>query len=412
MNFNNNILNRNNIIIFFFVFLIINYLFFNYRILSRENGYILGDWVINYSAGFVKRGFLGHFFYTISKNFNISIINIVFLFSSSIYILSLYFFYKIIKKHLENNIIFIFIFLPSTFLFNFFDPLSVGRKEILVFFFFYFYYFNLDRINNYLKFKIFTYFLFITIALTHELIIFFIPYLFVIKYFNFNNKSENKIKNYFLELLILISGILLLIIIFKFNHLHNNDLLCKSLEKINLTNKTCWAINDFKNQISINFLLNYFLEKNYFLNYLIYFILSIIPIVLLTVKSNSKIKKKFILFSLFCLIFSVSFFIQVNDWGRYLNVVFFLQFLLVLKFIENEDFFYNKNIFFFKPLQLILIFFYLTSWNMPHCCNPELGKGYINIYERIKFRIIDNSNESTKYNDVPRKFLRKIFKID
>ena len=110
---------RNNIIIFFFLFLILNYIFFNYRILSRENGYILGDWVVNYSSGFIKRGFLGHFFYYLSTNFNISIINIVFLFSTTIYSITIYFFYKIIKDRLNNYYIFLFILLPSTFLFNF-----------------------------------------------------------------------------------------------------------------------------------------------------------------------------------------------------------------------------------------------------------------------------------------------------
>ena len=32
---------KNNLIILFFTFLKINYLFFNYRILFRENGYVL-----------------------------------------------------------------------------------------------------------------------------------------------------------------------------------------------------------------------------------------------------------------------------------------------------------------------------------------------------------------------------------
>ena len=61
-----NIFNKKNTVIIFFTFVVINYLFFNYRIIFRENGYILGDWVINYSGGFVRRGFLGNFFFLIS----------------------------------------------------------------------------------------------------------------------------------------------------------------------------------------------------------------------------------------------------------------------------------------------------------------------------------------------------------
>ncbi len=49
---------------------------------------------------------------------------------------------------------------------------------------------------------------------------------------------------------------------------------------------------------------------------------------------------------------------------------------------------------------------------MPHCCNPSIGKGYSDIYVRIKKRILDNSNESTKYKDLPREYLRKFFNID
>ena len=68
-NKNYNIFNKNNLIIYFFIFLIINYTFFNYRILFRENGYILGDWLINYSGGFIRRGLIGHFFHIISKHY-------------------------------------------------------------------------------------------------------------------------------------------------------------------------------------------------------------------------------------------------------------------------------------------------------------------------------------------------------
>ena len=74
----NSLLNRNNFIILFFLFLILNYLFFNYRILFRENGYILGDWLINYNGGFVRRGLIGHLFFNLSKELNISIINLIF----------------------------------------------------------------------------------------------------------------------------------------------------------------------------------------------------------------------------------------------------------------------------------------------------------------------------------------------
>jgi hypothetical protein len=408
-----NIFNKKNTIIIFFTFIVINYVFFNYRIIFRENGYILGDWVINYSGGFVRRGLLGHFFFSISKYFDISIKYIIFFFSSAVYIVSIYFFYKIIKNKLDNYLVLVFILLPSTFLFSFFDPLSVGRKEILIFFFFSFYYLNLKNILDNFRFKLFIILLFIIILLTHELIFFFIPYLFVLKYFHIN-KGIKKInpRNYYLEILIFFLGSILMLVIFKISHLHNNKVLCDSLLDVHLTTNSCWAINDFKSEIIINSLFSYFIEKKYFINYSLYFLLSVFPLFLIVSQSNNHIlKKRFLFFSIFCLIFSTVFYMQVNDWGRYLNVTYLVHFLIILKFIEKDverEKIQNKLI---KSIILIFIFIYLTSWHMPHCCNPNLGSGYKDIYYRIKFRLNDNSIESSKYSDGPRQFLRKLFNI-
>jgi hypothetical protein len=414
----NALLNRNNLILIFFTLLFLNYLFFNYRILFRGNGYILGDWLLNYSGGFVRRGFLGHIFYLISNFFNISIIHIIFLFSSSIYLMSLYFFYQIIKNKLNNNLILIFIFLPSTFLFNFFDPLTVGRKEILVFFFFSFYFLYLDKIKLNLNFKIFTFFLSIIFILTHEIIFFLIPFLFVLKYFHIQKLN---LKSYYLEIVIFLFGLMIMVMIMIFSHQHNNSLLCSSLKNVGLSTDLCYGIiNEFgssstksKNLLS-TVPLGYFLERNYFKNYLIYFFLSTIPLALMILRSKASFNNKviFTLLSFFCLLSSVIFFAKVNDWGRYLNIFFLLQFLITLKFIESNPIENDIKFRVFKALKIFILLLYLTAWHMPHCCNPNLGMGYHNVYDRIVSRLYDESTNSTKYKDLPRTFLRKLLKIE
>ena len=409
-----NIFNKNNFIILFFLFLIINYTFFNYRILFRENGYILGDWLLNYSGGFVRRALIGHFFHTISKYYSLSIIPIIYFFSTTIYIFSLYFFYKIIKNRLDNNLILVFILLPSTFLFNFFDPLTVGRKEILIFFFFSFYYLNLDKIRLSLNFKIFTLALSVIFLLTHEIIFFFIPYLFVLKYFHIKNVGKKfNIKDYYFEIIIFVTSLLLVILIFSFTNNHNNEILCNSVMDVGLTTNVCYGtIYDFKST-SLWSLWESFKDKNYYTNYSIYFLLSMIPLILIIFRSTNRNQKLiFIFLSVSCLLFSVVYFPKVGDWGRYLNIIFLLQFLLVLKFTETDTNTIQIRSHVKKLLLLFFVFIYLTTWHMPHCCNPELGKGYSDIGFRIKHRILDNSNESTKYKDIPREYLRKFFKID
>ena len=423
-----NILNRNNIIIIFFLFLVINYAFFNYRILFRENGYILGDWLINYSGGFIKRGFIGHLFYLFSKSFSISIIHTIYFFSTTIYLFSIYFFYQIIKKRLNNNLILLFVFLPSTFLFNFFDPLTVGRKEILVFFFFSFYYLNIDKIRINFNYQILIFFMSVIFLLTHEIIFFLFPYLFVLKYFHINKDflEKFKIKDYYLEILIAISGFILIVIILFFSHNHNHEILCNSVLNVGLTTDVCYgSINDFKKMMLDYFVVKtdskidyislypYFIQRNYFINYSFYFLMSILPLILIIFYSNKNTQKtKFIFLSIFCLIFSLSFFGQVNDWGRYLNVIFLLQFLIILKFTETNVGKIKTGFKINKFIKVVILFIYLTSWHMPHCCNPNLGKGYYDIYNRFIVRLYDNTQNSTKFQDKPRMFLRKLFKID
>lgn len=89
-----------------------------------------------------------------------------------------------------------------------------------------------------------------------------------------------------------------------------------------------------------------------------------------------------------------------------------MQFLIYLKVLglnlKKKEISINLN----KYLKIVIIFFYLSSWHMPHCCNPNLGNGYYDIYSRIKSRIYDETTESTKYNDLPREYLRKLFNID
>lgn len=411
----NLIYNKNNFIILFFLFLILNYVFFNYRILFRENGYILGDWLINYNGGFVKRGLIGQVFFNISKELNISIIHIIFFFSSSIYIITLIILYRIIRDKLNIKILLIYLFLPSTFLFNFFDPLTVGRKEVLVLFFFSIYYIYLD--NNKYLYKIIIYLLSIFFLLSHEILFFQLPYLFLLRYLHLkkNDKHTFDLKDYNLEILIFLSCFILILLIFKFSIYHDNNLLCKSLTEVGLTTDVCYgAINDQKELNKIVFVLwSYFIERNYLFNYSIYTVLTMTPLVYVYYKSeNFLFKNKLVILLLFCFVFSLLFFPRVNDWGRYLNLTFLLQFLIFLKFIEigliKEDLILN----FKKYLNIFLILILLTSWHMPHCCNPKLGDGYYDIYSRVKSRIYDESENSTKFKDLPREKLRKLFKID
>jgi len=129
-------------------FLILNYIFFSQRIIFRQNPYIAGDWLINYQGGFVRRGFLGELFYQISKIFDVPILNILFSFNSIIIVFLFLLTYSIVKNSLKNYIFTIYCLLPSTFLFTFFDPLAVARKDYLILIPYLIYAYMVEKKNN------------------------------------------------------------------------------------------------------------------------------------------------------------------------------------------------------------------------------------------------------------------------
>jgi hypothetical protein len=219
-----------------------NYLFFNYRIILRQNPFITADWLINYSGGFVRRGLVGEFIYFFSTKLNIDILNTTFAISSIFFLIFIFFFYKTLKNYLNSKILLIYLFLPSTLLFTFFDPLAVGRKESLVLLFIYLYsYLLINKKLNEKFSKIILLILIVIATLTHELMFFFIPYIFFIK-FIFNNQNILKLKefkNFNFEIFLFSLSFACILLIFFFSHKHDNNQLCQSLIKLNLNKNIC-----------------------------------------------------------------------------------------------------------------------------------------------------------------------------
>ena len=146
-------------------------------------GWIYGDWVINYSAGFVRRGLSGEIILFISSFFNLSpptitsFIKIFFLFFSFIY------FYK----KTNNYTVLLILFSPILLGFYIFDPTATGRKEVLLFGT-YAIYLLINKPN--ILIEIFYIFILSILIFLHEGLFFF--YFFPILSIFLNNLEKNK----------------------------------------------------------------------------------------------------------------------------------------------------------------------------------------------------------------------------
>ena len=357
-----------------------NDIFFLYRFFQQQNGFILGDWLINYQGGLTRRGLFGEMIINLSYSLNLNLIYVSFFIVSIIYILFIFFLIKIISKSNINFLTTLIIFSPAALLFNFYDPLAVGRKEILFLLFFSIYLLFRHR----LFFKYLAPLLSIIITLSHELLFFLLPFFFISRYLEVKNFN---IKEYISEFIIAVSCTVTNIILLLYSD-PNIATMCNAVREFGLNgNNACWAINtmtfapvEFKSYVRDIWYLRY---------YPIFFILIAIPILIC-------LKRLFNLnyfFSIILLLISVipisSLFLIVNDWGRYLNI--YSLFWMMLLISKNP----KINLVKINFVHIFIIFLLSISWYMPHCCPKShfdgimYKPGIYQVYDRIKIRIIN-----------------------
>ena len=126
---------QNNFYIFFLAIFLIFYLvnIFEYQRMFTLHPWITGDWLINYSNGFVRRGLLGEAVARLSSIFDTSILNLVLLLKYFLYLVWTFFFFLIGLRKKVGLFEITLILAPWAFLFDLHDPLSSGRKELLLF---------------------------------------------------------------------------------------------------------------------------------------------------------------------------------------------------------------------------------------------------------------------------------------
>lgn len=413
------IFNINSLLIIFFTTIFLNYFFFLFRIVDRANPWIVGDWLINYENGLIRRGLFGEIFLLFIQFFNFEVLKTLFISICILAILFYYYSFKIIKNSNINFLYLILILSPATYLFTFYDPLAIGRKEILIFVFFGYYIANL---SNQLSFSNKIYFLFffligIFLVLTHEIIIFFMFFPLFMKFLILEEKSKFQIKFIKSEIFFILGCFFGLIAIIYFSSGSDPNTpkkICDKILSFNVDKNICYGtsgaikytyINKENLFNVINYTKNHIKEYNY-INYLYYLSIFISSIIFIYIFIFERINKKknfyFIIFNSFQLISLSILFVIVNDWGRYLNIFFITNSLIFIKFF-SYNLVFNK---FIKVIIFIIIISNTTIWHMPHCCKKEFGNGAFSLKERITIRL----KSANGYEDKSRDFLLYIFK--
>lgn len=368
------------------------------------NGWSFSQANLNYTAGFVKRGFFGTVMLFFENYFKISKTSFFSLFFIILTSLNIFLFFKIVKVIKSYWILLIYlIFNPALLLFSFNDIGGYQRFDSISVLLILLHVFVIQKIHNknltleiYKKF-LFIFFLLIFVSiLIHEIQIFSIPFHIIVTYHILKNKSD-KIISSFIFLSLIMFGIIIMtffnadqemmkIIINKVN---NYTIFADALGYAGGLNVSQNQFGSYIYEIKTNLFKAYNLRINLF-----FILLTLIPIfsILYFFKSIKAIPNLLISNNYFYLLAIVPFFSMfvIGDVGRWISLMAFVAFGLlmtnniVVPKIVNKD---NLNLI-SKIILLILIIFYCLFTRVPHCC--DLQKNQINIYGGIlnKFSVI------------------------
>jgi len=371
----------------FFLFIIVlyfNYLYQANKFSNLNNPWLIGDWLINYKSGFVRRGLGGEIFLSANKIFKINLNNLVFYFQAIVFFLVCCLLVKIVNKVSLDYYFLLLLISPTALSFSLYDAFMVGRKDILIILYFLYLVYLLvsNKKLTYLKSAVILFFS-IFLILVSELIIFYLPYFF---YLTLIHKLKTHDNSYF-KINIIQSFIILIIFILiaLFGVQGDKNLICQEIIRAGGDNILCSAsINDINLGILDTLNRMKFVVKSleYFPHYLIVVFLSILPINFYLFFVNRKIISclKFNFLFILAFIFSLPLFVLSQDWGRWIHIHVLLSlFTLIILFYYNhqkEKRFIQKlkinRIYIFLPYML-----YVFSWNTWNCC-PKLTS--LNLY--------------------------------
>lgn len=337
----------------------------------EHNPWTMGDWLINYQGGFIRRGFLGEIIYQISyfTHINPGIYVVIFqIFFYGIFFTFSYFSLK--KQHFLLPYSFL-IFSPFIFTFQINNLDGGGRKEIIYFAIlaFIIWYSKVKEYKNFEKVFYLIMLLYPMIILTHEMLAIFLPYLLVV-YISVTNITK---KNFFLITLLLLPSIFSFLFAIHYSGVSSQVAeIFSSLSRENYTitkGAISWLDKDL--YFGINRVINNINHNNY-LYYIPIAIFATIAYIPIYIKLKLFTKNK-LLFSLILisLIGTIPLFIVAVDWGRFIYIHLVSIFLLSL--LPNQTIKNHNKLNSIQPINILVVIFFIVYsllWHIPHFDSP------------------------------------------
>lgn len=344
--------------------------------------YIINLWTyseihINYSQGFIRRGFLGQAI-SILTDFGFSKQKFFSLLFFTFSIINSFIFLKIIKNKIKNVwLVIFFSFNPALIIFPFFDLGGYARFEIFgIFLILVHTYLSIKTRDNYINIntysKIYFYCLIPAIIISiliHEINLLVIIFHLVMTYNLLKLKKINSslhLIKYFSFLIILVP----IALVFLTTTISDYSMLQMYQNLTDKENVNLWIWKSiFQNLGQRNSEFIYMTNPiSNVLYYIFIFAFYLIPVIFIF-KKNINFNLWKIITNTLCIIPLLLLFYIGRDWGRWIHIIMMVIFCYNVQFIEK-----TKPIQFFQKkfsilLFIFLIIFQISLTRIPHCCN-------------------------------------------
>ena len=387
--------------IFLMIFIEVVFCFLLYHafmIILHSNSphpWIVGDWLINYQGGLVRRGLIGEIAFQVSQSSGIDIVILIVVFQTLVYLIFLINSYRLSTKSPFSPLSAILIGSPAFILFPILDPIGAFRKEILLFALLSALCIHLVTTNNISRLlPVFISAAGVFIALSHEMLIVYFPYI-IAALIIYDGGFINQAKKGVLAIVPAIA-ITIPIMIFSKGDVQTVKIICNSLRPnlpldclspgiepgaISFLGEKLSSAHDFVIES---------LGLNTILTYIVSIVLAFTPLVLMyfskfssNVRKNINLKFWLVLCILSAIVGSIPLFWVVADYGRLVYIhVTCLTILMLMGIQENVD----------NPLRLninlipvwALAFLYITGWRLIHWrASLEAAFPILAIFERF-----------------------------
>jgi hypothetical protein len=355
-----------------------------------EDGWLVGDWLVHYQHGFVRRGLPGTIFVLAARASHVNPALLVWWFQVLVSTAFFLLFLGAIRNKYLPLWFWTLLLSPATFLFSVYEGSAVtGRKELLYFLVLAAFVVGLQRGAFARKWAL----LCVGLAafgstLSHELFFFYTPY-----FVGAAVLDRHKRPGGFTAAALVCASSLLAIVLLLFSSPINANPMCTTLLGLGMSRDVCrgvigWPESDLTHTFFAT--LRYASDQHYYWVYPASVCLFVSPFVVYRLSGAApSMNRSLVLVVCVALLSSVPLFVLAVDWGRWVNIhcmsVLMLSTLLLPADRDNRQRERRPRVTLLAGVLTLL--FYPLAWSMPYCCSPMIGRGAVPMMRDIRSRV-------------------------